>query len=437
MWEEYENIIIGRFGKSKLSDEIKKYAIFDLDDTIIKSNGRFNYRTGSFASGKANDLVEFKFMNNMVKFITDISKTHHIIIISNQKNIDKHEDKLHLWKVRVTNIYKLTGIPFIIYTSIRDDIYRKPRIGIFDKYINYVKLSLSSINNGITKEESSHCFYCGDAAGLVYDKDSNIYKHSQKDFSDTDYKFVLNINSVCNLNIKFIHRNEIVFNNKCDEILQYYNNPNYDLDNHNLNNELNFNYPLPVSPIKQNYDNLTVLGGNEQDLELLKNSRIIVMVGYQGSGKTTFIKTNLSDHKYISQDILGTQAKCIRECKKELELGNNIVIDNTNPSIKTRKLYIDLATKYEINIVCCLINTSFELSLHNNYYRYLNRNDCYDLSNNSGQSSTPIRTLVPTIAYNIYKKNYIEPTKEEGFDEVIKINLNFKTDDINYNQYLY
>ena len=29
MWEEYENIIIGRFGKSKLSDEIKKYAIYN------------------------------------------------------------------------------------------------------------------------------------------------------------------------------------------------------------------------------------------------------------------------------------------------------------------------------------------------------------------------------------------------------------------------
>ena len=32
-------------------------------------------------------------------------------------------------------------------------------------------------------------------------------------------------------------------------------------------------------------------------------------------------------------------------------------------------------------------------------------------------------TLVPTIAYRFYNSNYVEPTLDEGFEEIKKINF--------------
>ena len=37
--------------------------------------------------------------------------------------------------------------------------------------------------------------------------------------------------------------------------------------------------------------------------------------------------------------------------------------------------------------------------------------------------------LIPQIAYNVYKKRLVKPTKQEGFDEIVEVDfcLDFKT----------
>jgi hypothetical protein len=56
--------------------------------------------------------------------------------------------------------------------------------------------------------------------------------------------------------------------------------------------------------------------------------------------------------------------------------------------------------------------------MHNNYYRHFFLD----------------KELIPTIVYNKYNKIFEEPTKEEGFNEIIKYHPN-KPDDKNYLMY--
>ena len=71
---------------------------------------------------------------------------------------------------------------------------------------------------------------------------------------------------------------------------------------------------------------------------------MIIMMGLQGSGKSTFYEKYLSkDHVRVNLDTLKTRNKehlLIDECLSE---GKNFAIDNTNPTRADRARYISLA----------------------------------------------------------------------------------------------
>ena len=59
--------------------------------------------------------------------------------------------------------------------------------------------------------------------------------------------------------------------------------------------------------------------------------------------------------------------------------------------------------------------TSYELSQHNNIYRYWTK----DIS------------PIPTIVYNKFKKEYQEPSADETYTEIINISYNIDAPDYN------
>ena len=46
------------------------------------------------------------------------------------------------------------------------------------------------------------------------------------------------------------------------------------------------------------------------------------------------------------------QNKCLKLCFEYLQKGDSVVIDNTNPHIESRKVYLDIARKLNINVRC-------------------------------------------------------------------------------------
>ena len=346
-WKNEKSHIVGKFNVCLDQKKINKIASFDLDNTLIKT------KSGKIFPKNGDDWT-FLYPNVITKLNELYNDRFHIIIISNQKNL-KNENE---WKNKIFNICVILNINIDIYVSLSDDFYRKPCIGLWNKYINIF---------------SDETFYCGDACGRI------------KDHNDTDYKFALN------LGIKFLSPENLFLSN--DDI-SFYSTKYPNLSNY-INNIYTFN---------KYYDNL----------------ELIIMVGLPGSGKTYYSKNYIQDYEYINRDTEKTISKCLKLCEKFLILKKNIIIDNTNPSIKSRKPFIDIAKKYNYKIRCIVFTTPFDICLHNNIYRSITTNV----------------NIIPKIVYNIYNKNYQQPNINDGIDFIEQLNFSPNMDDIDKSIYM-
>ena len=155
------------------------------------------------------------------------------------------------------------------------------------------------------------------------------------------------------------------------------------------------------------HDEIKKFTQNNNQVFVKKDKEIILLVGLQGSGKSTYSDILVNVHGYvrINQDTLKTKSKCLTEAKKQMGLDASIVVDNTNSSKDTRAEYIKLAQKYNYTVRCFVFDVSLEFAMHNTTYRMYK----YD------------KTSIPKIAYAMYKKYYVEPKKEEGIDSIEKI----------------
>jgi bifunctional polynucleotide phosphatase/kinase len=330
-------------------------------------------KSGSKFPKDSNDWELFDKNEVISKLKELIKKKYCIIIISNQKGISTgKQDKLE-WISKIEKIQSKLNLPLKVYASIKSDIYRKP----FPTFFNKIKEELEKNKIKINYKTS---FYCGDACGR------------KGDFSDTDYKFALN-------NKIMFYTPEFLF-----------------LENKESLNKLKIDY-LDFEKIKENTKNII-----NPEFEKSKKPEIIIMIGCQGSGKSYYSQEILGklDYYRINMDTLKTKAKCLKTCEAQMKTKKFIVIDNTNPDSKTRKEYIDLAKKYNYNITCIEVECPIEIAKHNTLYRAY-KTGC---------------SLIPDIAFNMFKKKYEKPDIKEGFTKIIKVNVqNVPTKNLDYFMY--
>lgn len=257
---------------------------------------------------------------------------------------------------KINEIQKQLNLELKFLCSIKKNKYRKPMTGFFDKLIENINIDKRS-------------FYCGDAAGR------------EKDFSDCDYKFAKN----CCINFKLP---EEIFENKIIDIPKII----YP-DTHHKNKKFTF-----TPQIKE----------------------IIIMIGYPASGKSYI--ANIINKKY-NYEIIGNDSlskkKYLEKINKCINDNKCFIIDNTNPTKDVRKIYIDIAKQNNYKIRAINMLSSYDLSMHRNYYRLLLQD-----------------YLIPELVYRIYKKKFQQPELIDGFDECINVEPLF-VKDINYHKYLY
>jgi len=361
IWTDYPTYSVCNYKNQTITKQ-DKISAYDLDHTIVKP------KYGAFFSNKKNN--EWIFLPNVVHKIKErvSSNNSKFLIITNQKNLNKKNVELEIWKTKVEEIVKSINLPCIVLVSFSNDRYRKPRPFILKDNFEF---------------NLDGSFYCGDAGGIYVDRTfscNNTTIKYDKDFADTDYKFALN------LGIKFIHRDEFINNDK--------------------SRPLTISYPvLNVLPNKNELNISTFEPVLSNKLEM------ILMVGVSGCGKSSISqKYSKLGYVVVNQDTLKTAKKCIAFSKAAIENNQSLVIDNTNPSKSVRQSYIqlinDLGKTNNYNIKCIYFDINLDICKHNNIYRSL---------------INPQREIVPEIAYNVFKKKFETPSLDEGFNQVITL----------------
>ncbi|CAG8789671.1 2778_t:CDS:10, partial [Dentiscutata erythropus] len=367
------SVLIGQYlKKGDYLESRANIAAFDL--TLITTKGINKF---------PKDANDWKWLKNE-KIPERLAKLYEegykIIIISNQAGLSSgktnSDKKRSEFKNKIGQIADSLNVSFDIFAALGYDKYRKPRIGIWNYFIENMNADVT-----IDKEIS---FYVGDAAGRI--KDWKLGAPS--DWADTDRKFAENIG------INFFTPEEFFDN-------------------------------VEVAPFSYSGFNPKTLS---RDVALFTPSsqlalpagqcEMVILVGYPASGKTTFARKWLAKYGYmhVNLDTMKSKQKCIQSCEFAFKHNKSVVIDSTNPSIQSRKLYIDIAKKHKVPVRCFWFKASEALARHNNMYRHVN----------SDIGTQPI----PDIAYNVYKSKFSEPKLEEGFQEIKHINFVFEGSDI-------
>ncbi len=136
---------------------------------------------------------------------------------------------------------------------------------------------------------------------------------------------------------------------------------------------------------------------------------LIILIGLQASGKSTFYRTHFADtHEHISKDLLRASKN---KNKKQAELierafqeQRSVVVDNTNATIQDRLTLIDLGRRYDAMIIGYYFQPDVLSSRKRNIQR-------------TGKAQ------VPDIAIFVTANKFTSPSYAEGFDKLYYVSI--------------
>jgi predicted kinase len=135
---------------------------------------------------------------------------------------------------------------------------------------------------------------------------------------------------------------------------------------------------------------------------------MIIMIGLQASGKSSFCKRFAETHLIISKDLFPNarrpQRRQMRELEAALVSGRSVVIDNTNPEVEDRKPLIELGKTVCADVIGYYLESKVEDSLQRNSLR-------------------PEKKRVPEVAIFSTVKRLSRPSLEEGFNKLFHVRM--------------
>ncbi len=131
---------------------------------------------------------------------------------------------------------------------------------------------------------------------------------------------------------------------------------------------------------------------------------LIIFVGLQASGKSTYYHTHLAaTHVHVSKDLMPNASRRddrqMRLIGEALAAGRSVAVDNTNPTPAVRAPLMALGRRYGARVVACFFETTVKDAVTRNRAR-------------EGKAR------VPDVAIFVTAKKLVPPSFAEGFDEV-------------------
>lgn len=129
---------------------------------------------------------------------------------------------------------------------------------------------------------------------------------------------------------------------------------------------------------------------------------LIVFVGLQAAGKSTYYRTHLAaTHVHVSKDLMknASDAKQLQQIAEALRAGRSVAVDNTSPTPAVRAPLIELGRSLGARVVA--------------FYFEANVKDA--VTRNRAREG---KARVPDVAIYATAKKLVPPKFEEGFDEV-------------------
>jgi predicted kinase len=131
---------------------------------------------------------------------------------------------------------------------------------------------------------------------------------------------------------------------------------------------------------------------------------LILLIGLQAAGKTTFYRQRLADaYTHISMDLLRNNPHPARRqtqmIEQALQAGQPVVVDNTSPTVEVRAPLIALGRQHGYRIIGYYFPPDVAASL----------------KRNAGREG---KAKVPPVAIYATRKKLQPPSYAEGFDQL-------------------
>lgn len=91
--------------------------------------------------------------------------------------------------------------------------------------------------------------------------------------------------------------------------------------------------------------------------------KLIIMVGFPGSGKSTWANTHYPDFYRISQDDMGSRGRFFNALEAKLKEGKNVVADRCNQTKRHRERLVELGRKYGASVEVVWVATPHKIAL--------------------------------------------------------------------------
>jgi bifunctional polynucleotide phosphatase/kinase len=366
-----------------------KILVMDLDHTLIQPK-----------SGKKHPINndDWKFLINPELLNCWQEDGWHLVIMTNQKRMRLEDINYKL--INIIKILESMKLKITCLVATKEDFFRKPSIGMWE-FLS-TKLNTSPINN-------SSSFMIGDATGetgthsacdIMLAENIGIHFMTPEIFIN-EFKIPMSSTSIhATPSMKKIV-NQLNTNTK-------YFNPQ--------------KYICSIGEVE--------IARYDEQMKLLKSSLkspfLIIMMGAQCSGKSSFItnminKWKLKDIEIMSYDtFIGTKTKFKKHFIESVNTKKNIIIDNTNGKIKERQQFLQLVPAV-LNYTKILVYLDLpkQLVMHLNDIRTKEINAI--ISTNS--SIENIHNIIPDVAIHSYYKYLEPPSSKEDYSQIIKLEI--------------